>query len=272
MAKSLYAGDAQSLVLWEKMDSIPFFHLMIPTRRDWLWYCTGTIHSRAFGKTVSTTEATIIVGSNMCDDISSVWARLRAAFVAAYPYLHMTKEGKVLMYQWMLLLGKTLHFDPASHVLGQVVRRTTQADTPKQQQDSGKKTEFSSLPPAALDPMRKAVLIGLSSTFVLGWLRQFRNLLHSQTRQESNEIPPPAPLPVKLNAKTRQCPLSSNNPKHCPICRQPRINPAAAPSGYVFCHRCIVMYVREYGKCPVTGTECPESRILRIYEPTTTIS
>jgi peroxin-12 len=210
--------------------------------------------------------------AQMCDDTSSVWARLRAAFVAAYPYLHMTKEGTVLMYQWMFLLGKTLHFDPASHLLGQVVRRTTQADTPKQQQDSGKKTESSSFPSAALDPMRKAVLIGLSSTFVLGWLRQFRNLLHTQTRQESNEIPPPAPLPVNLNAKTRLRPLSSNDPKHCPICRQPRINPAAATSGYVFCHRCIVMFVREYGKCPVTGTKCPESRILRIYEPTTTIS
>ena len=196
---------------------------------------------------------------------SPAWAKLRAFFVAAYPYLHMTKEGTILVYQWLFLLGKSLHFDPVSHLLGQVVRRTTLADSP-QAKDDNASTESCSVQPT-MDPLRKAMMIGLSSTFVLGWLRQFRNLLRDKQQQSASEMPPPAPLPVKLDTKTRVKPPLSTNPSHCPLCRQPRINPAAATSGYVFCHRCIVMFVREYGKCPVTGTKCPESRILRIYEP-----
>lgn len=203
---------------------------------------------------------------------TSVSARLKALFVSAYPFLHMTKMGTIVIYQWLFLLGKTLYFDPASHLLGQVVRRTTLADAPQQSNDSDTLTNDSASEPAALNPIRKAILISLSSTFVLGWLRQFRNLLsESKQQQQSSEIPPPAPLPVKLDAKIRMRPPLSN-PKLCPLCRQPRINPAASTSGYVFCHRCIVMFVREHGKCPVTGTKCPESRIVRIYEPTTTVS
>jgi len=199
----------------------------------------------------------------------SVWAKLRTLFVTAYPYLHMTKEGTVLIYQWMFLLGKTLHFDPASHILGQVVRRSTQADAPQAAKDDETQAGTTSSPTS--DPLRKALLVGFSSTFVLGWLRQFRNLLRDEKHLQSrNEIPPPAPLPVKLDAKTHlRLPLSTN-PTHCPFCRQPRINPAAATSGYVFCHRCLILFLREHGnKCPVTGTKCPESRIVRIYEPST---
>lgn len=201
----------------------------------------------------------------VCDGTTSVWARFQALFVAAYPFLHMTKEGTVVVYQWMFLLGKTLHFDPASHMLGQVVRRTTQVDAPQQAAKSTGPPSESSLSPPQVDPVRKAILVGLSSTFVLGWLRQFRSLLRSQ-KQQSSDIPPPPPLPVKLDGKTRMRPPLSN-PSLCALCRQPRINPAAATSGYVFCHRCIFMFVREHSKCPVTGTKCPESRIVRIYEP-----
>ena len=203
---------------------------------------------------------------------TSVSARLKALFVAAYPFLHMTREGTVIIYQWLFLLGKTLYFDPASHLLGQIVRRTTLADAPQQSNESDAPTKDSTSTPVALDPIRKVILISLSSTFVLGWLRQFRNLLcESKQQRQSSEIPPPAPLPVKLDAKIRMRPPLSN-PKLCPLCRQPHINPAASTSGFVFCHRCIVMFVREHGTCPVTGTECPESRIVRIYEPTTTVS
>ncbi|PHJ17575.1 pex2 pex12 amino terminal region protein [Cystoisospora suis] len=52
----------------------------------------------------------------------------------------------------------------------------------------------------------------------------------------------------------------------CPLCRKPRSNPACIPSGYVFCYRCIVMYVRSHGYCPVTKLRVLEPHIRRIYE------
>ena len=43
----------------------------------------------------------------------------------------------------------------------------------------------SSLAQPTMDSLRKAILIGLSSTFVLGWVRQFRNLLRDTAQQQS---------------------------------------------------------------------------------------
>lgn len=195
---------------------------------------------------------------------ATVWAKLRTLFVTAYPFLHMTKEGTIVAYQWMFLLGKTLFFHPNSHMLGQVVRRTTLADAPPSK---------NSIQPAdstqGVDPLHKAVLVGLSSTLIMGWLRQFRSLLRAHEHQSDDRIPPPpAPLPVQLDPKTRLRPPLSN-PTHCPLCRQARINPTVATSGYVFCHRCLVLFVREHAKCPLTGMKCPEARIVRIFEAST---
>lgn len=193
---------------------------------------------------------------------TTVWAKLRNLFVTAYPFLHMTKEGTIVAYQWMFLLGKTLFFHPTSHMLGQVVRRTTLADAPPSK-DSIQPTDST----PGVDPLHKVVLVGLSSTLIMGWLRQFRRLRRAHEQQSDHRIPPPpAPLPVQLDPKRRLRPPLSN-PTHCPLCRQARINPTVATSGYVFCHRCLVLFVREHAKCPLTGMKCPESRTTRIYEP-----
>jgi peroxin-12 len=193
---------------------------------------------------------------------TTTWAKLRNLFVTVYPFLHMTKEGTIVAYQWMFLMGKTLFFHPLNHMSGQVVRRTTMADAPPSK-DSTQPTV--SIP--AVDPLHKAVLLGLSSTLIMGWLHQFRSLLRAHEQHSDDRIPPPpSPLLVQFDPKTRLRPPLSN-PTHCPLCRQPRLNPTVATSGYVFCHRCLVLFVREHAKCPLTGVKCPESRIMRIYEP-----
>jgi hypothetical protein len=71
-------------------------------------------------------------------------------------------------------------------------------------------------------------------------------------------------------------PPSSGIPKHalpahlCPLCRQPRVNPTASTSGFVFCYKCILQYVQTHGACPVTGRQCKEEQLLRLYEPNST--
>jgi peroxin-12 len=54
----------------------------------------------------------------------------------------------------------------------------------------------------------------------------------------------------------------------CPLCHaRPRVQPAASSSGFVFCYKCILSYVRRHATCPVTKQPCSESRIVRLYEP-----
>ena len=54
----------------------------------------------------------------------------------------------------------------------------------------------------------------------------------------------------------------------CPLCTQPRIHPTASTGGYVFCLKCILDFLRQNGEvCPVSRKSCPESSLVRLYEP-----
>lgn len=58
----------------------------------------------------------------------------------------------------------------------------------------------------------------------------------------------------------------------CPLCRQRRILPTASTSGFVFCFDCLLQHLRRgrggaHATCPITGRPCPESRMVRLYEP-----
>nr|AND95595.1 Peroxisome biogenesis protein 12 [Chromera velia] len=57
------------------------------------------------------------------------------------------------------------------------------------------------------------------------------------------------------------------DPRLCPLCHRPRANPAACvSSGFVFCYSCIVPFVREHERCPVTGVPSSEIHVRRIFE------
>lgn len=87
---------------------------------------------------------------------------------------------------------------------------------------------------------------------------------------QSFTIPPP--YPPKLLDESESEVIRKGVPTDkslCPICHRTRVNPAASTSGYVFCYRCIVMHIRTNGEtCPLTGMHCPESRVIRLFEPT----
>jgi hypothetical protein len=76
-------------------------------------------------------------------------------------------------------------------------------------------------------------------------------------------IPPPLPPSVNVQSEI----ILPTNPSLCPLCNQERVNPVASTSGYVFCYRCLALYIRDKGEvCPVTGQRCKESQLTRIYE------
>lgn len=52
----------------------------------------------------------------------------------------------------------------------------------------------------------------------------------------------------------------------CPICKQTRrIHTALPVSGYVFCYQCILGYIQEHGKCPITNYPANEDDLVRLY-------
>jgi len=53
----------------------------------------------------------------------------------------------------------------------------------------------------------------------------------------------------------------------CPLCRSP-IQTATlhSISGYVFCYRCIIEYLRGNGQCPLTGLPANTGQLIRIFQ------
>lgn len=68
--------------------------------------------------------------------------------------------------------------------------------------------------------------------------------------------PQPAPTGLPL----------PKDPSLCPLCKQPRANPAVSPAGIAYCYRCLLAHVREAGAfCPVTLHGCSEEQVRRVY-------
>jgi len=138
--------------------------------------------------------------------------------------------------------------------------------------------------------IKGAVLFSISYTLLSGWCSHFRHQLrlrrrrwiagHDDVETTNNTIDDDGrnPRSIAMKLPIPPPPLSPNlideidssvDKWSCPICKETRINPTAATSGYVYCYKCIVSHIRNVGEyCPLTGMPCPERRVVRLFEPT----
>lgn len=92
------------------------------------------------------------------------------------------------------------------------------------------------------------------------------------TKDTQNILIPSPPLSCRKSKKASIKSSENSSDRNfavCPLCDEPRINPTASTGGYVFCLKCILSCLRQNGEvCPVTRKPCPESSLVRLYEPT----
>lgn len=134
---------------------------------------------------------------------------------------------------------------------------------------------------------RGAVLCSVSYTLLSRWYSHFQRELQMRRRRwiagdeydstsqrqevgmnDSRRIKklpiPPPPMPPNLIEDVVQ----NSDKWSCPICKEPRINPTASTSGYAYCYKCIISHIRNVGDyCPMTGMQCREDDVVRLFEP-----
>mmetsp|Transcript_21163 Transcript_21163/g.31802 ORF Transcript_21163/g.31802 Transcript_21163/m.31802 type:complete len:444 (-) Transcript_21163:100-1431(-) len=244
--------------------------------------------------------------NRMSQQFGTLYEKLRSCFTYLYPFLHLSNEGIHFAYNFAYMIGKSVYYNPSLHILGQIVRRLTMADM---EQKPINEKNSSAKPKSTLKLLRGPALSGLALAFCLGWIGQFRqelrrrrrrlvaredSIINNSTRRNMGRqhhvgtvergvsisnvnsssngnsnipiIPPPLPPALHLQDGIGRIPT---NPSLCPLCNQERVNPVASTSGFVFCYKCMALYIRENGeKCPITGMRCKESELTRIYEST----
>jgi peroxin-12 len=204
----------------------------------------------------------------------------------AYPYLRMSVKGLHLIYQWRYLLSSSVFFDPYSHLLGLVLRRVTAQD---QQQTPAAGISTAAYTPSSpisswvkTKAMQRLAFWILSSSVAVGWLARLQSARQERRRRigqtshsdaintigaSTSSTPTLPPPPLSPRSAKKKSSMAARTPTTCPLCHRPRVNPTASTGGYVFCLKCLLAFVEERGMCPITGKDCPPSRIVRLYEP-----
>lgn len=234
--------------------------------------------------------------------------KLKDIFIKIYPYVHLTHEGTIFLYQFAYMLEYTPYWSFSLHSLGVILRRITVADVQQRsdpqkqslQSQSASKLSFSHSQRAQRDAgrvgalhknttkftlpklIRGALLFSASYTLVSGWYRYFRRQLSlrrhrwiagengaAQLGDGENTQHIKHPIPPPPLPSIKLNTSGVQNEWACPLCHEARINPAASTSGYVFCYKCLMLKLRRDGEhCPLTGMPCKERQVVRLYETT----
>ncbi len=201
--------------------------------------------------------------------------RVRKWLSFLYPFLYSSTKGLNLLQRWRYLLGQSVFFDSYSKWLNLVVRRVvvedsnaaTTSPTARSIADGNPMDIWEYL--SILQPFKGIAVRVLAAAVGISWIARLQ-LMRQQIRRRKNVEgdsksfwSSPKYLPEINN-------ISNGPPKDCPLCQSPRINPTASSSGYVFCLTCLTTALRGSPVCPITGKECPDSSVVRLFEPHTT--
>ncbi|KAJ2751826.1 ubiquitin-protein ligase peroxin 12 [Coemansia pectinata] len=198
---------------------------------------------------------------------------LKRMFKLCYPHANFMYHAATALYYIAYMFDRTDYNSPWLHMLGLQVRRLSAADYRAMNERGSATSDLAA--PANGSPIRFArnmvahlltggldflkVLLPLSIFFYrfLEWWH--RSDFHKKAQMTP---PPPPPMPLKPHPEGLSVPEDQTL---CPICNEPRTNPAAAPSGYVYCYPCIFNHISDKHTCPVTLAAAHVNGIRKLY-------
>lgn len=229
---------------------------------------------------------------------SWLYNTVRRAFLAGYPWFHLCFEAGQLVQSLRFLFESSVYASPWLAVCGQVVRRMSMEDMQAEGASAAAAAaSAASLVPAvsssALDrawpqsPVvrflrflrgvagslgrwvgayaKYGVLLSIFAFKFLEWWYSPANAYyasHSASGARKLPIPPPPRAAPRAEGGIEV----PSDKTLCPLCREERTNPAATPTGYVFCYTCIHHHLQARHACPITLRPCEVQQLRKIYE------
>ncbi|XP_074513425.1 peroxisome assembly protein 12 [Sebastes fasciatus] len=218
--------------------------------------------------------------------------RLYRAAVAAYPYVSSAWQAWVFCQQLLFVFGVARSHNPLLWLARVRLARLNIQDLRDMElktSPSGNPADGSLVQRAwwLMSQAARGVAVSLSTSLSLGvFFLQFLEWWYSSDNQSTVKSltslpapPPPLHLQQQEEQSGRDSPsISADRSKetqppgpdssNCPLCRRLRANATVlSTSGFVFCYRCIYMYVKANRRCPVTGYPTEPQHLIKIYSP-----
>ncbi|KAJ7997009.1 hypothetical protein DPEC_G00224460 [Dallia pectoralis] len=199
--------------------------------------------------------------------------RMYRAFLAAYPYVSMGWDSWVFCQQLLYVFGRVKTHSPFLWLAGVQLAHLTGHDI----LNMDLKPAVSSVVAGSsvserLKRMTSTLVEGaalsLSTSLSVGvFFLQFLDWWYSSENQNTmktlTSLPTPPP-PIHLQDQQPQ----TRYRKVCPLCRKVRSNDTVlSTSGFVFCYRCIYVYIKANQRCPMTGYPTELQHLIKIYSP-----
>lgn len=199
--------------------------------------------------------------------------RMYRAFLAAYPYVSMAWDSWVFCQQLLYVFGRARTHSPflwlagvrLAHLTGHDIKNMDlKAGTPSAGLGSSYGEKFRKLTSTVVGGVAMSLSTSLSmGVFFLQFLEWWYSSENQSTMKTLTSLPTPPP-PVHLQDHTSP----AKHSKMCPLCRKFRTNDTVlSTSGFVFCYRCIYVYVKANMRCPMTGYPTELQHLIKIYSP-----
>lgn len=189
------------------------------------------------------------------------------------PYIEFSADISVIAYQIMYLCGKSEYHHPIFALLNMKLSKSRFLQNTTTNNNST--TSTTNIQQNNATTGTNNITNNWSVIIVLTLILTVRTAEYLRSHQNEHEnqnlsgrLSGPVALPSVPEAGKvgRGCIIPSLDSNICSICNHTRQNPCASSSGYVFCYLCLLPYIREFHRCPVTGLHCEEMDIIRLYE------
>ncbi|KAJ7591395.1 cyclin-dependent protein kinase inhibitor [Mycena floridula] len=190
-----------------------------------------------------------VMGSDLDPgQIRTLRGSLRRGFKRIYPWLSLTFEGWLLVYNVAYLFDRTPFYRPWLAWIGVDLRRLGIEDFTRSLLNKIRDLLLAS-PHLLFDSLR---LLLPTAIFFVKFLEWWYSPGSPARALSTSPLGPAVPPPAMARPHPQGIPFDRQSYGKCPICRDNINNATALPSGYVFCYRCAHDQVEKHGKCPIT--------------------